>query len=564
VKHRIIPVVVLAVGLVMTFHPTLFSGFVRLQTDLGDTRLNNYLLEHGWRWLSGDPGVRLWHPSFFYPAPNALAYSDLLLAFGPFYWPWRAFGLGEVLSFQLWMIGIAVCNYAVCFLFLRRGLGFDRLGAALGGFVIGFAASRVGQLGHQQMFPIFFVIGALWATCSMVRSAAAGEARGGRRWTAFVLAGCLVAQLYGSHYNLAFTLAILTVAILSALAAPSWRRVLLGVVRVHWRATTAAGCLALALALPAAIHYLEAAGTVRSRSPGAALAVLPRLASYVFVHERSWCYGWMTSLDPIRSLPVRHEHAIGLGFITTGCLLWVVWRTRTRPAVRLAFTVVAVLVVLVTMFPGRIRLWMLLYHAFPPFQGVRAVSRVGMLLAIPAGIAIASMVSRRGHGVRAALVVVLAALACLEQGVTTRSVAVATVEARVDELAARVDRSAEAFLAVPRGPMQRGWSWHHLDAMWAGRRTGIPTVNGYSGNRPPAWDFGDLRLRREEGLDSVQRGLNAWAGAMGLDPARIQVLIVDATVHLPDDRPERTKPLSPPRRLGSGRPRAERGRTPVP
>ena len=317
----------------------------------------------------------------------------------------------------------------------------------------------------------------------------------------FALVGCLVAQLYGSYYNLAFTLAILTIAILSALAAPSWRRVLLSVVRVHWRATAAAGCLALALALPAAVHYLEAAGTVRPRSPGAALAVLPRLASYMFVHERSWCYGWMTSLDPIRSLPVRHEHAIGLGFITTGCLLWVVWRTRTRPAVQLAITVVAVLGLLVTMFPGRMRLYMILYHAFPPFQGVRAVSRVGMLLAIPAGIAVAWMVSHRGGGRRGRLVAALAVLACLEQGVTSRSVEVAIVEARADEIAARVDRTADAFLVVPRGPARRGRSWHQLDAMWAARRTGVPTLNGYSGNSPPGWDFGDLRLDRDDGLD---------------------------------------------------------------
>jgi hypothetical protein len=82
-NRRIVPVLVLLAGLIMAFHPTLWSGFGRLQTDLGDTRLNNYLLEHGWRWLSGDPGVRLWHPSFFYPAPNALATATSCSPSGP-------------------------------------------------------------------------------------------------------------------------------------------------------------------------------------------------------------------------------------------------------------------------------------------------------------------------------------------------------------------------------------------------------------------------------------------------------------------------------------------------
>ncbi|HOC44506.1 MAG TPA: hypothetical protein PKJ99_15935 [Thermoanaerobaculales bacterium] len=528
-KQRIVPVLVLVAGLLMAFHPTILSGFARLQTDLGDTRLNNYLLEHGWRWLSGEPGVRLWHPPFFYPAPNVLAYSDLLLTFGPLYWPWRALGLGEVASFQLWMIGLAVANFAVAYLFLRRAIGLDRLGAALGSFVISFAASRVGQLGHQQMLAVFFVLGALWAICSMIRTATAGEDRGRGRLAPLAFGGCLVAQLYGSYYNLAFSLAALTLAVLAAFAVPGWRRALLAVADLHWRAIAAAGCLAVILALPAAVHYLEAAGTLRPRPAVAALGALPRLASYVFVDEHSWCYGWMDGLAPFRSLPVRHEHAVGLGFLTTGILLLVAWRTRTHAAVRLAAAVVLGLGLLVTMFPGGHQLWTTLYRAFPPFQGLRAVSRIGMLLSIPAGISVGWLVSHRGAGTRARLVIAVAILACLEQGVTTRSVEVAAVEAHVDELAALVDRSAEAVLVVPLGPVQGGWPQHHLHAMWAARRAGVATINGYTGNRPPGWDFGDLRIPRGEGLDEVRRRLDSWAGTMGLDPARVQILVVGGT-----------------------------------
>jgi len=562
-SHRIVPVLVLAVGLVMAFHPTILSGFERLQTDLGDTRLNNYLLEHGWRCLSGEPGVRLWNPPFFHPASNTLAYSDLLLSFGPLYWPWRALGLGEVLSFQLWMIGIAICNFAVSFLFLRRAMRFEQLGSALGAFVISFAASRVGQLGHQQLFPVFFVIGALWATCSMVGSASAGEARGSRRWAAFVLFGCLVAQLYGSYYNFAFALAILSAAALVAAAVPNWRRALLDVARVHWRPLVAAGCLAVVLALPAAAHYLEAAGTVRPRPPGAALAVLPRLASYVFVAESSWWYPWMDRLAPFRGLPVRHEHALGLGFLTTGILLWVAWRTRSQAAVRLAAAVVLGLGLLVTMLPGGIQLWTTLYHVFPPFQGLRAVSRILMLLPIPAGIAVAWMISQRARGTRGRLVAALAVLACLEQGVTSRSVEVALVEARTNEIAAQVDRTAEAFLVVPRGLVQRGYSWPHLDAMWASLRTDVPTVNGYTGNRPPGWDFGDLRLKRADSLDEVRRRLDAWAGATGLDPDRVQILVVDAAAHLPPDLRLGAERAAPPGSRRNNRPAPGRQRAPV-
>ena len=44
-------------GVVMAHYPMIVSGFRRIQTDLGDTRLIHYLLEHGYRWVRGEPGT---------------------------------------------------------------------------------------------------------------------------------------------------------------------------------------------------------------------------------------------------------------------------------------------------------------------------------------------------------------------------------------------------------------------------------------------------------------------------------------------------------------------------
>ncbi len=352
----LIPAGALGAGLVMAFFPTFGAGFARLQTDLGDTRLNAYLLEHGWLWLTGAPGIRLWHPAFYYPTPDTLAFSDLMLSFGPLFWPWRALGCDVVLGLQLWMISVAACNFLVCYVFLRRRAGFDRPGSALGSFVISFAASRIAQLGHQQLVPVFFVIGALWAVWSLAAAADAGAERG-RPWAVAALFGCLVAQLYGGYYNFVFVLAVLVVAGVSALTAAASRRVFADLIRCNWRAFAAASCGAVVLALPAVSHYLEAAAMAGPRRPRAALDMLPRLASYLFVSDRSWWYGWMTDLPSIHDLPVRPEHAVGLGLITTGCLLWVAWKTQVRPAVRLTITIVLGLGALVTMFPAGIHLW---------------------------------------------------------------------------------------------------------------------------------------------------------------------------------------------------------------
>src|SRR3712207_6730919 len=103
-------------GLAMAHHPTLLSGFARIQGDPGDTRLNNYVLEHGYRWLSAAPGhERFWSPPIFYPAPNTAAYSDILLGVAPFYWFWRLVGLEADTAFQCWTLTVSSLNIVAAY-----------------------------------------------------------------------------------------------------------------------------------------------------------------------------------------------------------------------------------------------------------------------------------------------------------------------------------------------------------------------------------------------------------------------------------------------------------------
>ena len=65
------------IGVVTTFCPTLISGFRLVQGGLGDTRLVNFTLEHGYRWLMGMPlAESFWSPPIFFPATGVAAYTD--------------------------------------------------------------------------------------------------------------------------------------------------------------------------------------------------------------------------------------------------------------------------------------------------------------------------------------------------------------------------------------------------------------------------------------------------------------------------------------------------------
>ena len=89
--------VVGGLGVVMAHYPMLVSGMRRVQSDLGDNRFNNYMLEHAYLWLGGAPGHSdFWSPPFFFPARNIAAYSDVFLSVAPIYGAGRKIGLAAV------------------------------------------------------------------------------------------------------------------------------------------------------------------------------------------------------------------------------------------------------------------------------------------------------------------------------------------------------------------------------------------------------------------------------------------------------------------------------------
>ena len=164
-------------GVLMAHSPMILSGFRKLQVDLGDSRLIHYLLEHGYLWIRGTPGHReFWNPPFFYPAPNAAAYTDIFLTVGPPYWIYRAAGIPLDLSFGLWMVTMSALNYAAGVVLFRKGLRLDVLPSAAGSFLIAFGTPRINQIAHQQLLPCFYVLMTVYALARLFGDPAPGRA----------------------------------------------------------------------------------------------------------------------------------------------------------------------------------------------------------------------------------------------------------------------------------------------------------------------------------------------------------------------------------------------------
>src|SRR5262249_33271320 len=145
-------------------HPMLFAGMRRVQIDHEDPRFINYLLEHVYQWLRGNPLHReLWSPPIFYPTREVLAFSDTLLSAGPLYWPWRLTGLPADTSFQLWLMTCVSVNYLAFFLLLRRTLGLGVMPVTMGAFLFAFGAPRIVELGHPHLVTHFYSVIAIAA-----------------------------------------------------------------------------------------------------------------------------------------------------------------------------------------------------------------------------------------------------------------------------------------------------------------------------------------------------------------------------------------------------------------
>ena len=531
------------VGMLLQFSPMLLSGLRRVQSDWGDTRLNNYILEHGYRWVVGFPEHnQFWSPPVFYPVPNTAAYSDVLLGVAPFYWPWRLAGLAPDTAFQLWLLTIATLNFVSALLLFSRGFRCRPMAAAAGAMLLSFASVRTAQVMHAQLIPFFYIALGILAVLEIFRPVP--ELRAGitivERRTAwvFVLAGAIVAQLYTSFYYAWYLIFALALAVLCAVVMPGTRRRTLLTVRANLGSLASAALASAFLVAPLIAHYLQAERQVGARSFLVIEQMLPRVQSWAYMGPNSWLYGWLAELHSFHVLPLEHEHRLGLGIVTIVCAAAGLWTARRRRDIQFAVIVPMFMALLATEWPGGFTAWRAIYLVVPGASALRAVSRIGVALLLPASLGIALLVDaigrpqrippsrtalalrRKDRRKRALVVLVLFAAIVAEQVQRPPSYDKGEGRARVARVANGIGAGCQAFLYTTIGGADDPWNYH-TDAMWASMDRRVPTINGYSGNQPPGWNFYDIRVHTAETDSVVGDSLAQWSARWHLDPARI-------------------------------------------
>ncbi|WP_156128488.1 hypothetical protein [Luteibacter sp. 9133] len=492
----LLPVVVFLVG--FWFVPTAHTcGFKCVPGDLGDARFNSVILEHFFRWLTGQD-ASLQSPPFFYPMPGALAFSDNHWGTAWIYSIYRAVGLDRYEAFDAWYLTGYLANFIVCHCALRR-LRFSSQASALGAFAFAFALPVIATHGHAQLTYRFLVpIGLLlWQRF---------RETGGWRWLGW-LALAVAAQFYVAIY-LGYFMLLLIAAwavaqwIVDGFGPRQWfgqwarwsqpaaRSELIGSL-----AMSICAFAALALLMQPYLHYSKLYGF--GRAPDEIATMLPRAQSYLLADISTFWEG--LSSRYITSVPMRPEQQMFFGVGITGLALFGVVRSANK-ARWVALGAFLALVIL-TLNLGGHSIYLLVAR-MPGLASIRAVSRIGVVMAMPLAFLVATGVDAARKSANPwRILAALLAVAMVSESIATWTIKIdiAQTRQRMERLRNRLPSPLPAH-AVIFNPLTPDVAFYdsELDGVVLSQDLGMPTLNGYSGNIPPGYDpkAGDSACRQ--------------------------------------------------------------------
>ncbi|HEX6037530.1 hypothetical protein [Longimicrobium sp.] len=520
-----VPLAFCLAGLLMAHHPVLLSGFARMQPVDADSRLVNYFLEHTWLWLRQAPGHEaFWEMPFFVGQRGVAAYSETMLGIAPLYWLYRGAGFGVETSLQLWVLTLSTLNFTAAYLFLRRAVGVRMPAACAGAFLFAFAGMRLSHIDRLHLQGQFYSVLAAYA---LVRVFAlrpdTAEGTGGPRATGWIAVFCaaVAAQLYAGFYMGFFLGMALLFALAWALVRRPYRARLLAVLRRNAAAVAGFGAVAALAVAPMAMRYLSASREVAQRTFLEAYCCMPRPHTWAYMGPDNWLYGWIMRPDVFVRLPFPHEQENGLGLVAFAAAALGLWHARRRPPVQFLLVVALATIVVSTTLPGQITLWHLPYRLVPGASAIRYVARIGLLVLLPAAVGLALSLDRLGRR-HVGLALAVGAVALLEQGRRSGSYDKAGHHARIARLASHIPAGCPRFyfspVQAPGRPVSRLMEQYQGDAQWMQLLSGIPTVNGYSGNIPPGYaDLRDPVIHDAADEARIRNALETWGRTHGMD-----------------------------------------------
>lgn len=336
-----------------------------------DAELNAWIMAWVAHQLPRHP-TQLFEANIFYPAHDALAFSEPLIVPALLGAPLAWSGASPVLVYNLILIlGFALTAFAA-YVLIESWTGSLAAGI-LAGSALAFNTHTLTRLPHIQGIHIYGLPLALLALDRLLR--------GGSYRAALWLALWMAIVAYTSGYLVVFT-AIMIVIVLAA-RAPEW----LPRLRTIGPALAAAAAVAALAVVPVYLPYQRAAreqGMVRALEAVEEFSATPAgyLATAGRLHHSAWSHRFFQ--DPVNAF----FPGIAVLVLAATAILYISRRRdrpdphRARVLMLIALGLAGFLLSLGTATP----LYGWLFHLFPPMQGLRAAARFGNLFLLAAAL----------------------------------------------------------------------------------------------------------------------------------------------------------------------------------
>ncbi len=494
-KSNVYSIVLIAA---LLFLGMLLAPFHIMQHDLSmipgdfiDTRFNNYMLEHGYRWLTGQV-AHFWDAQYCYPVPDVTAFSDSHLGLFWLYSLFRFADFDRETSLQLWIIVMFALNYLSSAYALRK-MEINALGVAVGSFIFAFSMPVMGQMIHIQLLPRFLVPLIVLFTVRFLDRPGV--------FVLFKLCLAIVAQFYCTFYiGYLSVLAVIALVIGYVLLNFRDRRELpffTDFTRDIWKKLGVAAGSALLL-LPAMLPYLPVVAKYGYRRWEEIALMLPRFSSYFFPPDGTLLWDWLKPLGHGLPMPWDHYLFVGAFPIAAVIVLIIMYlRSSDRDSLlKWGFVAVITLAILtvITLSVRNVSLYRLVYKLIPGLSSVRSLARIILVdlffLSMISGIVItrcSRLLSGKSPVIKGVVALIVISVFAVDQYVVipdSFSKKEAQERSRnVEDLMMKQNPSAIIYAYIPQA---KKWSLRtvfadHIDAMMAAQSLNKYTVNAYSG-----------------------------------------------------------------------------------
>jgi len=269
-----------AIGMTHTVIRIIGWDFSSIPGDLGDSRFNLFILEHGYRFITGQIGS-FWEGQYLFPAEKVVAYSDNLIGAMPFYAIFRFVGFDQHTAYQFWFILMFGLNYLCCYYAFKKLFGFGLI-ATLAAYIFAFGLFNIGQIYHAQLFPRFAIPLILFSYYRFLQNPQF-------RYLAFSFALLTYQFLCGVYLGFFAFYGLLIISISHILM--YWRDLNPKLVFISLKQSSWKYYLLLIISLAAMIWlflpYLEVANQFGMRAFDTIEASIPRIRSYFFTSQAS-------------------------------------------------------------------------------------------------------------------------------------------------------------------------------------------------------------------------------------------------------------------------------------